>query len=138
MEFRSESVKIIGMENCGNSPKMELLRDLTIAYATNNKAFCLGWMTEDVVWEIIGDKIIQGHKPFEDALAEIKKRNLQELRIENVLTHGKIGAVNGTILLKNKQYYAFCDVYQFKGQSKTSKIEKITSYIIPSPQEKPV
>lgn len=50
-------------ENCGNSPKKELLRDLSIAFVKNEIEFCMDWMTDDVVWEIIGDKLIQGKCP---------------------------------------------------------------------------
>lgn len=107
-----------------------LLRDLSIAFVKNEINFCLDWMTDDVVWEIIGDKLIQGKGDFEKALHQLKDREVQQLRIQNIITHGNTGSVNGTLKLNDKQNIAFCDVYNFRGFGKNSKIKAITSYVI--------
>lgn len=130
MATDSEHVKIKGAENCGNSPKNEILRDLTIASVKNEQDFFMDWMADDVVWEIIGDQRIEGKGNFEETLIMKMKDKVTELTIENVITHGKTGAVNGIVKLENNQHFAFCDIYTFKTHSKQSKIQSIASYII--------
>jgi hypothetical protein len=53
-----------------------------------------------------------------------------EVRIDNIITHGDTGVVNGWAKMKEGNAYAFCDVYKFNGHSKGAKIREITSYII--------
>ncbi len=130
MDSSSENVKITGGENCGNSPKMLLLRDFTIACARKDIGFCMEWLTDDIVWEMIGDKRREGHADVKEALNRISDYDIQELQLENILTHGKAGAVNGAVVLKDQRVFSFCTVYNFKGHSKDAKLEKMTSYII--------
>lgn len=130
MNNHSQNIKVECAENCGNSPKKMLLKDLSIAFAKNEIDFCMDWMTDDVVWDIIGDKLIRGKGDFEKALNQMKDREVQQLSIQNIITHGNTGSVNGTLVLKDKRSVAFCDVYNFRGFGKNSKIKAITSYVI--------
>lgn len=130
MDTHLENIKIECAENCRNSPRKELLKDLSISFVKKEIGFCMDWVTDDVVWELIGDKQIQGKNDFEKALHQIKNTEIQQLCIRNIITHGNAGSVNGTLILNNKQSIAFCDVYNFRGFSKNSKVKAITSYII--------
>ena len=130
MNTHSDKIKIVCAENCGNSPKKELLRDLTIAFAKNEMDYCIDCVTDDIVWDIIGQKTIRGKSDFEKALNQMKDRAVQEIHIQNIITHGNTGSVNGALTLSDKQLVAFCNVYNFRGFGKNSKIRTITSYII--------
>lgn len=130
MNAHAENIKIECAENCGNSPKKKLLKDLSIAFAKNEISFCMDWMTDDVLWEIIGQQVIKGKGDFEKALNQMKDRQVRQLLIHNIITHGNTGSVNGTLILHDKQSIAFCDVYRFRGFGKNSKIKAITSYVI--------
>ncbi|SRR5690625_4621975 len=129
----SDNLQVECMENCGNSPKKNLLKELTIAYAKQDFSFCLDWLTDKVTWEIIGRKTVQDKHEVESALAELNRDPIQQLQIKNIITHGNTGAVNGTITLANEQKIAFCDVYNFSGFGKNAKINYISSYIIELP-----
>lgn len=118
-------------ENCGNSPKKELLKSLSIAFAKNEIDSCIDCMRDDVVWNIIGDQQIQGIDRFEEALHQRKYRKVEKLQIHNIITHGNSGSVNGALMLKGDQRIDFCDVYNFAGFGKNAKIKTITSYLIP-------
>src|SRR5690625_5890914 len=107
METHSENIKIECAENCGNSPKKELLRDLSIAFVKNEIELCMDWMTDDVVWEIIGDKLIRGKGDFEKTLHQMNNRKVQQIRIQNIITHGNTGSVNGTLIINDKESVAF-------------------------------
>ncbi|WP_174613190.1 nuclear transport factor 2 family protein [Virgibacillus ihumii] len=130
MNTYSGNIKIECDENCGNSPKKRLLKEFSIAFVKNETDFCIDYMTDDVIWNIVGKELIRGKDDFENALIQMKNREVQQICIQNIITHGNTGSVNGTLLLTNKEKIAFCDVYNFNGFGKNSKIKEITSYVI--------
>lgn len=119
--------KVITSADCGNSPKNIFLEKLTIAFAKNDFKFILNNVTDDIRWNIVSSKLLQGKDHFAKALKRIKSDPAAELKIDHVATHGKTGAVNGTTKLKNGKTLAFCNVYEFNGAKGTS-IKEITSY----------
>jgi hypothetical protein len=121
--------KVIVGEDCGNSPKNTFLQELTIAFAKGDAKFILGRVTEDVRWNIVGDRLIHGKDDFAKALEQRKNNKAVELTIHHITTHGKTGAADGTTKLKNGKILAFCDVYEF-GDTKGSSVKEITSYVI--------
>lgn len=122
--------KVVIGEDCGNSPKALLLRDLNIAFAKNNVPFVLEHVTDDLTWIMVGDQTVQGKANFAESLERMKNNETTEVRIDNIITHGDRGAVNGCMKMKDGNAFAFCDVYKFKGHSKGAKIREITSYTI--------
>tara|TARA_B100000678_G_C18151547_1_gene479150 strand:+ start:649 stop:1026 length:378 start_codon:yes stop_codon:yes gene_type:complete len=121
--------KIVSSPNCGNSPKMEFLKDFNIAFAKGNVEFIVDNVTDDIIWNIIGDKKIDGKKTFVEELKKMKSEKATELIIDQILSHGKEGAANGIMKMQNGKKYAFSDFYKFKG-AKGAKIKSITSYVI--------
>ncbi|GAB7057911.1 MULTISPECIES: nuclear transport factor 2 family protein [Paenibacillus] len=130
MNTHSENLRVECAENCGNAPKKELLRDLSIAFAKLEVDFCMAWVTDDIVWEVIGDHIKRGKADFEKALNHMNNRKVQQLHIHNIITHGNAGSVNGILAFHDQQRFAFCDVYNFRGFGRNAKIKTITSYFI--------
>lgn len=121
--------KIISKTNCGNSPKMEFLKQFNIAFAEGDLEFLTNCVTEDIVWDIIGDQKTQGIIEFREKLTHVKSIRTNELVLEQILSHGKEGAVNGIMKMQNGKHYAFSDFYRFHG-AKGTKIKSITSYCI--------
>lgn len=121
--------KIISTPNCGNSPKMELLKEFNIAFAKGNIAFITDKVTDNISWNIIGDKCIEGKKDFIIELEKMKSEIATELIIEQILSHGKEGAATGIIKMQNGKKYAFSDFYKFNGV-KDVKIKSIISHVI--------
>ncbi|WP_303925204.1 nuclear transport factor 2 family protein [Draconibacterium sediminis] len=121
--------KIVSKPNCGNSPKMEFLKEFNIAFAKGNVEFITGNVTDEIVWNIIGNKKIEGKEKFTEELEKMKSEKVSELIIDQILSHGKEGAASGTIKMQNGKEYAFSDFYKFKG-AKGAKIRSITSYVI--------
>jgi hypothetical protein len=58
--------KIIESGDCGNSPKNRFAQNLSIAIARRDSAYLLEVATDDVFWNIIGRKLIEG----KEALAQ--------------------------------------------------------------------
>jgi len=121
--------RVIVSADCGNSPKNIFLQQLTIAFAKGETGFILSSVTEDIRWNLVGEKLVQGKDDFAKALEQITKAKVAELTIHHVVTHGKAGAVNGTRKLNSGETRAFCDVYEFSGAKGTS-VREITSYVI--------
>lgn len=121
--------RVITSEDCGNSPKNIFIQDLTIAFARRDSKFILGNVTDDIRWNIVGDKFIAGKDNFAEALEKIKDDKAIKVTIEHVATHGKAGFVNGTMQLKDGKSYAYCDAYTFSNTKGTA-VKVITSYVI--------
>lgn len=121
--------KIISSPNCGNSPKMEFLKEFNIAFAKGNVKFITESVTDEIVWNVIGGKRIEGKEKFREELEKMKPKKATELIIDQILSHGKEGATNGIIKMQNGKKYAFSDFYKFKG-AKGAKIKSMTSYVI--------
>tara|TARA_R110000751_G_scaffold102037_2_gene196473 strand:- start:335 stop:712 length:378 start_codon:yes stop_codon:yes gene_type:complete len=122
-------IKIISSPNCVNSPKIEFLKQYNIAFAEGNLTFLIDSVSDDIVWNIIGDQQIEGKVNFAKAMEEMKSVKASELIIDQILSHGKEGAANGMMKMQNGEKYAFSDFYMFQA-AKEVKIKAITSYYI--------
>lgn len=120
---------IITSPNCGNSPKMEFIKEFNIAFAKGDLEFIYQSVTDDIVWNIISDKKIEGKENFAKELEKMKSKKTAELIIDQILSHGKEGAVNGIMKMQSGKKYAFSDFYRFQG-AKGIKIKSITSYAL--------
>jgi hypothetical protein len=122
-------LKITVGEDCGNAPKKELLRDFNIAFVKGDVDPLLHNITDDICWTMVGDRLFEGKEQVTKMMEEARKTNPTELTINNIITHGNTGAVDGVIKLENGTTYAYCDIYRF-GSAKNVKIKEISSYII--------
>jgi len=121
--------KIVSSPNCGNSLKMEFIKQFNVAFAEGNIEFLSANVTDDIAWNIIGDKRIEGIKQFTAELEKMKSEEVAELVLEQILSHGKEGAANGTLKMQDGRQYAFSDFYGFQG-AKGNKIKTMSSYCI--------
>jgi len=122
-------LKIKVKADCGNSPKREFLKDFNIAFAKGDAQFIIAQVTDDIVWEMIGEQAIEGKGNFSKAINEMKEKEVAEITLEKVITHGKEGAVNGIMKMRDGKQYAFSDFYEFKNTAGTN-IKTMTSYVI--------
>ena len=117
-------------EDCGNSPKNILIRKLTIAIAKRNTKFILDTVVDDVMWNIVGNQVIEGKENLAGYLKQLKIDQVSLLTIHHIASHGKAGAVDGTQRMENGERFAYCDVYEF-GNTKGTMVSEITSFMIP-------
>lgn len=121
--------KIISTPNCGNSPKMEFLKEFNIAFANGDLKFLKEKVTEEIEWILVGEKNIRGKESFIAELEKLSSGKTEELKIEQLLSHGKEGAANGIMKKQNGKTYAFSNFYKFSN-AKGEKLKSITSYTI--------
>ncbi|TDL99638.1 MAG: DNA-binding protein [Flavobacteriaceae bacterium] len=122
-------INIISSPNCGNSPKMEFLKEFNISFAKGDIEILAESVIDEIIWDIIGDKTISGKKDFVTEITKIKNKKITELTLTQILSHGKDGAVNGLIKMEEGKRIAFSNFYLFQG-AKGDKIKSITSYLI--------
>jgi hypothetical protein len=116
--------------NCDNSPNMALLRDFEIAFANPNEEFISKAIADDFCWELVGDQVITGKARAVPIIKGMLDGSIEELTIDNIVTHGTSGAVNGTMIFSNGDQVGFCDVVTFSSHAKNAKIKSLTSYVI--------
>jgi hypothetical protein len=121
--------KITVPEDCENVPRKELIRDFNIAFAENNKDKILEFMADDIVWVMVGDKIMNGKEEAAKSLETMGDEIAEELILDTIITHGDTAACDGVIKY-SKHAVAFCDVYKFTGHDKDAKIKELTGYAI--------
>lgn len=119
--------------DCGNAPKMAVLRDMIVGFAQADVDAILAPMSDDIVWNLVGDSVIEGKENVRNLLEAMKGVGTSDLVIETIITHGRDGAVNGVIRSNAGQSHAFCDVVQFTSAT-GKKIKTMTSFSIEIPE----
>ncbi len=114
---------------CGNAPKRIFLKDFNIAYAKGDTDHLAQCLTEDIIWTIHGDQKLEGKAVVMAHLESMKDYKISALILDKVVTHGREGAVNGSLEMASGEVYHFADFYEFKG-AKGDRIKDIVSYVI--------
>ena len=107
----------------------ELLEQFNKAFAGGEINFIFEHVSDTIKWTAVGDFTVEGKEEFRQALESMTGDEPYDLKIDNIITHGKEAAVNGVMTSKDGKQYAFCDVYKFSG-FKDPKISEMTSYVV--------
>lgn len=118
--------------------KEEFIRDFNEAFSKNNLEFILNNMSEDIVWNFIGEKVVKGKEAVRDFMKPMSKVETLELELLEIITHGRTAAANGRMKIKEAsgeiKNFGFADFYVFDGL-KMPKVKKLTSYVVPIKEE---
>lgn len=95
--------------DCGNSPKNQFAEEYVIALLTGDMR-TLEPASAD------GINIEQGHGETPSTI-----------QIDHVVTHGKVGAVSGTVGFDNGRSSGFCFMLTFE-TAKANRVSKVTRY----------
>ena len=120
-------VKVNVNTDCGNSPKMKLLKSFMIALAEHDIEYLMATVTDTITWDIVGHRMMATNRDeFKQAMTTAS--DVTEITLNKVITHGHNGSVNGMVITNDKTY-GYCLVIGFKNAS-GKKIKEITSYIV--------
>lgn len=122
--------EIVVPEGCGNSPRAAWLRDFNVAFIEGDIESTLGFVTEDVTWELIGEATIEGREGMAAWLRSMAGKKARRVTLDNIITHGRVAAINGTYEMEGGSRFEFCDVYHFTGAKSDSPIRRYQSYVI--------
>jgi hypothetical protein len=86
-------------------------------------------VTDDVRWNLVGDRLIEGKVKMGELLEQMKNDKVTELTIHHIATHGKAGAVDGRMKFEKGKTIAYCNVYEFSS-AKGTIVREISSYEI--------
>ena len=116
--------------------KERFIREFNHAFSIRDTEFLAAKVTEDVVWNMVGDQTIQGKSAVLSKIREMGKDMELEIEVQRIISHGIDVAVEGTMAFNQnkgeRRKFAFCDTYKFSG-FKNPKIKYINSYIIETP-----
>ncbi len=112
--------------DCGNAPKMQLIKDLNIAFAKGDIETVTGFFADHIIWEMIGDRTLEGKDKVIAYLHEMADMKATGLVLHQVITHGKDAAARGVLMFENISI-AFADFYEFTSAG-SGQIKRITSY----------
>ncbi|WP_010273655.1 Cif family virulence factor [Paenibacillus senegalensis] len=115
--------------NCGNSPRQELLLELTSAFSAHNiQAINTAFFSDQMIWKLAGSHSLLGKQSVLDNYKQVWPAGIEELLIQHIITHGKTASVNGELMMKGGSRLFFCDIYVFSSAGNKSPISEITSY----------
>lgn len=121
-------MKVYTNPNCGNAPKQQLIKELTIYFCSYELDKAREYLDEHVEWTLVGDKPVKGRDKFLSYLNEMSDNSAVELSINSIVTHGKEGAVSGEMKLKDGSVFAFGDFFTFNSAS-FKKVKTIVSFV---------
>ena len=82
------------LDSCGNSPKNQLLIDWVQKYVEGKD--CSDFIKDDSIIQIGNTDLPMKQFYFPD--------NIEEIRIETAISHGKIGAMHGQAMTQNRTF----------------------------------
>lgn len=113
--------------------KEQFLRKVNEAYASGNSKFLMDHITEDICWEIVGERYIGGKSEFQEVLDQMKEMPSMEIEVNNIIISDNFGIAEGVVVSRNrlgqKKHFGFCDIYKFI-EGGEIKISNIKSYVI--------
>jgi len=105
-----------------------LIQRLATAFALGDTTHIMAKITDDIIWDIVGNTQLKGKDAFNKALQKMSKNEVSELSIDHILIDGDKCAVNGDIIMNEGQTYEFADFYTFAPNA--NKIQSIQSYVL--------
>lgn len=113
--------------------KENYIKDFNEAFSRNDLDFILNNMTDDIVWNFIGEKTFRGKDEVREFMEPMKKVETLEMELLQVITQENTAAANGRMKIKEPtgeiKSFEFADFYEMEG-SNSPKIKKMTSYVV--------
>ncbi|MDO3386090.1 hypothetical protein QWI17_09605 [Gilvimarinus sp. SDUM040013] len=109
--------------DCGNSPKNKMVEDIGIALEMRDAEYVSSILDSEAVWSYTSsitnaaEKILATLNSLDKPVA---------LTIDHVISHGKIGAVNG-FSEHGRGEQRFCHIIEFTS-TKCNRVKRIESY----------
>lgn len=113
-------------QGCNNAPRKELLVQFYANILESQSSNLNQVLSPGITWNEIHNAYIEGATNLIIWLIE-RHRDIEEMEIESVITHGKEAAVKGTYTSNNELTY-FCDIFEFKSAGKQAPIIEVTSF----------
>lgn len=118
--------------------RKKFIEALNQAFAKGDMVGIMNSMSDDITWEMVGNFKIKGKEEFKKAMAEMENIETLEMKINKVITHGKLASIDGYMRIREasgeEKAFGFCDIYEFGG-GQNEKIREMISYVVPLKNE---
>ena len=105
-----------------------ILEKIYAACAKCDKEAFLSYLTDDVIWTIIGDENLVGKEAIRQFMLPTGL-DVPIFSVENIIAEGDFAMGHGNMQMKGEDRmtvpYAYCDIYQFK----SDKVSKMTTFV---------
>ncbi|MCT1576104.1 hypothetical protein M3E13_07420 [Oceanobacillus kimchii] len=123
--LRDESV-LHFPRGCNKAPRKESLVQFYANILESRSSNLNQFVSPSITWKEIHNTFIEGAEIINVWLIE-RHKDIEEMYIESVITHGKEAAVKGTYTSNNELTY-FCDIFEFKSAGRQAPIIEVTSF----------
>jgi len=110
----------------------KLIKKFNEAFAKCDTDFLANSVTDDIIWNIVGEKIISGKKDFEKSLDRMTHGGPTEIKVSEIINSENRSVVEGIVEFYvepgKKKKYAFCDVYIFS-ENDDKKFKELRTYV---------
>lgn len=113
-----------------HAPRKEILIALNVAFAKADAPGVLAHVTDDIVWDLIGDRQVVGIAAMTETLAAMSEFVATAVEIDTIITEDTNAMVEGTLTFPDGKLYRFCDSYSFADASEGAKINRLVSYVL--------
>lgn len=114
--------------DCGNAPRIGIVGDFVVNWASGDTEAVSTWLADDVRWALIGETTPGGS---EAAQASRPPFVPQRVEVLSIVTHGRLASCDGYLEADGRRV-DFSHAIRFASTSKTAKITELRSYCIES------
>ncbi|MGO3148018.1 MAG: hypothetical protein ACTIJ6_10110 [Leucobacter sp.] len=116
-------MKITIPEDCGNSPRMDIISQASVEWAAGNTELLQSRLTDEFRWVLVGSN------GGEDNVIPQLPGDAESIEIHTTINHGKAAACEGFMRIGNTRV-DFCHIFYFTGAAKSAKIAEVRTFLI--------
>ena len=109
--------------DCGNAPRIGIVNDVLVAWASGDREAVSAWLAEDVEWTVVGGATYRGRPAVLLTLPETRP---ETLTIHTTISHGRFAACDATLTFSGQGAGAHAGSYE-AGSTSLSLMVRFTS-----------
>lgn len=121
-------MKIELPSDCGNAPRITIVSDFVVAWASGDIAAMSPWLADGVSWSMIGAGSHHGPDAAREVVPTITP---DRIVIASVITHGRLASCDGFFEDATTRV-DFNHAFRFSNTTKTGRVAEVRSYLIES------
>lgn len=114
--------------DCGNAPRITIVSDLVVAWASGDTESMSPWLADDLSWSVIGTETHHGADAAREVLPKITPERID---IASVITHGRLASCDG-FFEDGDTRIDFSHAFRFTNTAKSGRVAEVRSYLIES------
>lgn len=112
--------------DCGNAPRIGIVSDFVVGWASGDLDVVAEWLSDDVIWDAVGRETFQG---ADSAKLMTPSFQPQLIEVRSVVTHGRLASCDG-YFESDKERVDFSHALRFASTAKTAKLSELRTYMI--------